>query len=134
MKTTDPSFEVHEARPGTGKGLFAHVPFGKGEFIIEYIGVRISTKKANEHPGRYLFEIEGTPWTIDGEPSSSPARFINHSCDPNVEARVEEEHINLYAIRDIAPGEEITIDYGQEYFEEFIRPIGCKCAAKVHRR
>ena len=134
MKTSDRRFEVKEARPGTGKGLFARVPFGKREFIIEYTGVRIPTKKADEHPGRYLFEIEGTGWTIDGEPSSSPAKYINHACEPNAEARVEDEHINIYAIRDIARDEEVTIDYGQEYFEAFIKPTGCKCGARIHRR
>ena len=133
MKAIDPDFEVHEARPGTGQGLFARVPFKKGAFIVEYTGVRIPTKEADQHQGRYLFEIEGTPWTLDGEPSKSPARYINHSCDPNAEARVEDEHINMYAVRDISPLEEITIDYGEEYYDQFIRPVGCKCAAAVHR-
>ncbi len=133
MKTTDAPFEVREARLGTGKGLFARHAIAKGEFIVEYTGVRIPTKKADEHRGRYLFEIEGTPWTIDGEPSNSLAKYINHACEPNAEARVEDEHINMYATQDMVPGEEIRIDYGQEYFNEFIRPGGCKCGAKKHR-
>ena len=45
-----------------------------------------------------------------------------------------EDHINIYALRSIAKGEELTIDYGQEYFDEFIKPVGCRCAAKRHRR
>ena len=126
-----------EVRPsrmeGAGQGLFARRPIAKGDFIVEYTGVRIPTKEANEHQGRYLFEVEGTDWTVDGEPSSSPAKYINHSCDPNAEARVEDEHINMYAVRDIKREEEITIDYGQEYFDEFIKPIGCRCGARVHR-
>ena len=104
----------------------------KGEFVIEYTGVKIPTKEANEHRGRYLFELD-EKWTIDGEPSNSPARYINHSCEPNAEARIKSEHINIYAIEDIPASEEITIDYGEEYYNDFIKPIGCKCAAAKHR-
>ena len=132
MKTTDPRFEIREARPGTGSGLFALQPIEKGEFIVEYAGVRIPTKEADDHKGRYLFEIEGTQWTIDGEPSNSPAKYINHACEPNAEARVEDEHINMYAIQNISAGDEIRIDYGEEYFNEYIKPEGCKCGAKKH--
>lgn len=118
--------------PDSGNGLFAIEPIPKGEFIAEYTGVRIPTKEADLHKGRYLFEIEGTNWTIDGEPSRSAAKYINHACEPNAEADVEDEHINIYAARNIDAGEEITIDYGKEYYDEFIKPHGCKCPARVH--
>jgi SET domain-containing protein len=126
--------EVKESRmEGAGKGLFALVPFAKDEFIVEYTGVRIPTKEAEEHTGRYLFEVEGTPWTIDGEPGHSFAKYINHACDPNAEARIEDERIMMYAVRDIKAGDEISIDYGQEYFDDYIKPVGCRCGATVHR-
>jgi len=129
-------FEVREAREGTGKGLFACEAIRAGEFIVEYTGVRIPTKEADFHRGRYLFEID-SEWTVDGEPSHNPARYVNHCCDPNAEARIVKDetgkHIMFFAARDIAPGEEITIDYGAEYYNDFIRPGGCKCAAAHHR-
>ena len=34
----------------------------------------------------------------------------------------------LRALRAIEPGEEITYDYGEEYFALFIKPNGCRCA------
>jgi SET domain-containing protein len=34
----------------------------------------------------------------------------------------------LRAIKNIKPGDEITYDYGEEYFELFLEPKGCKCA------
>ena len=132
MKTTEERLEVRSGRPGTGKGLFTRSNIGKEECIAEYTGVRIPTKEADLHRGRYLFELD-EHWTIDGEPSNNPARYINHSCDPNAEARIEDGHINIYAIHDIAAGEEITIDYGGEYYNDFIKPEGCKCAAAHHR-
>ena len=37
--------------------------------------------------------------------------------------------IVIKAIRAIAPGDEITNDYGKDYFDLFIKPKGCRCAA-----
>lgn len=130
MRTTvsDPRFEVRNSRPGTGLGLFAKVAIKKGDFILEYTGEKIPNKIADEMPGRYLFEVD-EKWTIDGESEENTARYINHDCHPNTEAEIEKEKINIYATRDIAPEEEFTIDYGDEYFDEFIRPGGCRCAS-----
>jgi SET domain-containing protein len=40
----------------------------------------------------------------------------------------------IYARRNIRPGEELSYDYGKEYFEELIRPVGCKCARCVEKK
>lgn len=122
-------FEIRNGRPGTGQGLFARAPIGKGEFILEYTGERVTTAVADERDSKYLFEIDDE-WTIDGEVKGNAARFINHACDPNTEAEIsEDDRIMITAIRDIATGEELTIDYGEEYFDEFIKPVGCKCVS-----
>ncbi|MBI5457945.1 SET domain-containing protein [Candidatus Kaiserbacteria bacterium] len=132
MKTIDTRFEIRTSKPGTGQGLFAVVAIKKGEFILEYIGRKIPTAIADSmKEARYLFEID-EDWTIDGSGSSNTARYINHSCDPNTEAEIDEGRIMIHAVRDIKKGEELTIDYDTEYFDEFIRPAGCKCSAGVH--
>lgn len=120
-------FAIRKAQPGTGFGLFALVPLRKGDFILEYTGKKIPTPEADASKSRYLFEID-REWTIDGSTRSNVARYINHSCKPNCEADLRDGHIMIYASRDIAKGEEFSIDYGEEYFDEFIRPVGCKCA------
>ncbi len=112
--------------PGLGHGLFATASHKKGGFILEYIGKRIPTFMADESRSRYLFEVDGE-WTIEGSLKSNIARYINHSCVPNCGVELREGHILIYASRNIENGEEFTIDYGEEYFEEFIRPVGCKC-------
>jgi hypothetical protein len=33
------------------------------------------------------------------------------------------------ANRDIKKGEEITTDYGEEYFNQYIKPVGCRCVS-----
>lgn len=117
---------VREASPGLGKGLFAARTYAKGEFIVEYTGTKIPSSTADALKTRYLFELDEA-WTIDGEDESNIARYINHSCKPNAEAEIHDGHILISATRRIFPGEEITIDYGEEYFDEFIRPSGCRC-------
>jgi uncharacterized protein len=75
---------------------------------------------------RYLFEINSR-WTIDGSPRWNTARYINHSCRPNAEATVSQGRIRIKAIKRIRPGDEITYNYGRNYFDTFIKPAGCKC-------
>jgi hypothetical protein len=42
---------------------------------------------------------------------------------------VRKGRIVIVALRSIAPGEEITYDYGREYFDYFFKETGCRCAA-----
>lgn len=130
MKTTDARFTIKKSAPGLGQGLFANKNIKKGEFILEYIGKRIPTQLADKMTSRYLFEIN-EQWTVDGSTRANTARYINHSCNPNTVAEILEDAIMIFAVRDIRKWEEITIDYDTEYFDEFIRPIGCKCSECV---
>ena len=59
-----------------------------------------------------------------------------HGCRPNAESDVKprKRKVFIRAIKNIKPGEEINYDYGTEYFKEFIKPIGCKCAACEKKR
>jgi SET domain-containing protein len=123
-------------RSATGLGLFATAEIAKGAFIIEYKGRRISTAQAarlEARGARYLYEIDRR-WTVDGSSRRNIARYANHSCRPNAESDVVRGKVILRAIKTIAPGDEITYDYGEEYFELFLEPIGCKCTKCRERR
>ena len=120
---------VKKSRSGMGQGLFAAAGIGKGELIAEYTGTKIPTSVADVSKSRYLFEVD-EEWTIDGSARNNIARYINHSCDPNAEAEIQDGGIFISSIWTIPKGDEISIDYGDEYFEEFIRPKGCGCGAK----
>ena len=67
---------------------------------------------------------------IDGSGRNNTARYINHSCSPNAEAEHEttEDRIYIRASQKIQPGDEITIDYGEQYVTDIIGPAGCRCA------
>ncbi len=73
-----------------------------------------------------MFELDER-WTIDGSSRRNLARWANHSCRPNAESDVVGGKVILRAIRNIRPGDEITYDYGEEYFELFLKRAGCKC-------
>lgn len=115
-------------RSNIGLGLKLLIEAKKGDELLEYEGEIISNDEADERRGRYLFRLDEEV-TLDGSSRANIARYINHSCGPNAQAVHHEadQRIVIEAIKKIQPGDEITIDYGKEYFDEFIRPIGCKC-------
>jgi hypothetical protein len=127
-----PTRTVRVGRSATGLGLFAARPIARKDYIVTYRGRRIPTAAAHARERRlgakYMFEIDRR-WTVDGSSRRNLGRYINHACDPNAEAVLRGGKIVFVALRTIAAGEEITLDYGEEYFELFIQPLGCRCAA-----
>jgi uncharacterized protein len=123
---------VRIGRSPTGLGLFAAKPIAKRAYIVTYRGKRIPTVEAHrrerEGKAKYMFELDAR-WTIDGSSRRNLGRYINHACRPNCEAVLRQGQLVFVALRDIPPGEEITLDYGKDYFDLFIAPFGCRCAA-----
>ncbi len=125
MKKTD---RLIVKRGTHGLGLFTTIAIAKGELVIEYTGEKITADVANERGGQYLFEINDN-WTVDGRGRENTARYINHSCRPNCYPEIDdkEEHIYIYAKRGINAGEELTYDYGKEFWNTYIKPKQCRC-------
>ena len=118
-------FQLAVLRSHSGRGLFTQERIPKGSFIIEYFGRPATAKQMRENRGKYLF------WTsdvsmIDGNIPTNIARFINHSCAPNCEVRIRRRRIRIFALRTIRPGEELSYDYGEEYFELHLAGL-CRC-------
>lgn len=89
--------------PIHGRGLFAAQALNTGQLIGFYEGREV------EENGTYVLWIEDEPgggWT--GYDGCNEMRFMNHSCRPNAEM----DGLECYALEEIAPGAEITIDYG----------------------
>jgi len=81
-----------------------------------------------------MFEINSR-WTIDGSPRWNLGRYVNHSCRPNTEAVERKGRVIVYvARRKIKPGEELTVDYGKDYFDAFITKSRCQCDKCRERR
>ena len=119
---------VRVGRSKCGFGLFAKELIPKGSFIVRYTGRKLPTKVADQLDTKYLFEINSR-WTVDGSSRGNIARYINHSCRPNAETDVKQHKILISAIKTIQPGQEITYNYGRNYFNAFIKSRGCKCVA-----
>jgi uncharacterized protein len=97
--------------------------------IIEYVGQKITKAESLircEANNPYIFTLDDE-FDLDGDVPENPARFINHSCDPNCEAEFFGDQIWIMARRDIQPGEEVTFNYSYdlENYEEH----PCRCGA-----
>ncbi len=128
-KFTPGGFDLRVKRSSAGLGLFAGEDIPKGKCIIEYVGREISEEEAYTSKSLYLFEITKKK-TLDGKPKWNKAGYINHSCKPNCEPEINKGRIFIFSLRAIKAGEELGYDYGEEYFNDHIRP--CKCAAAKH--
>lgn len=114
-----------------GEGVFARAPIARGEKLMEFGGEKIG--RAETESGDYR---ECSIWLVAedtylalplNDPEPSLDENLNHSCDAN--AWLNDE-VTLVARRDIAAGEEITLDQGTWNFDEAeytwdAAPCGC---------
>jgi len=61
-------------------------------------------------------------------------RYANHSCRPNAESHRLNGKVVLRAIKTINAGDEITYNYGRDYFLNVITPGACKCVKCREKR
>lgn len=130
--------------PIHGSGAFATRRIVRGTRLIEYVGERLTPAEAEarypDEPGvrhhTYLFAIDDDV-VIDAAVGGNAARWINHSCDPNCDAVVEDGRIWIEALRDIAPGEELAYDYAYvldtPHDAAARRAYPCSCGARACR-
>ena len=96
-----------------GMGCFSVTHFRRGRKIAEYTGEKITNAEANRRASRRKLRIcaINNRWSLDGSRGGNGTHYINHSCEPSAYMKILYGHIMFMALRDIAPGEEITIDY-----------------------
>ena len=123
-----------------GRGLFALRRIRPGQRIIEYTGEKITNDEADKRYDEekmdrhhtFLFTLDDD-YCIDGDVRTNTARLINHSCDPNCEAIIEDDRIWIYALKNIQPGTELAYDYKFERTGENIKKLEkfyvCHCGA-----
>lgn len=99
--------------PIEGNGCFSVAHFKHRRKIAEYTGERITNAEANRRASRRKLRIcaINDRWSLDGSRGGNGTHYINHSCEPNAFMKILYGHILFIALRDIQPGEEITIDY-----------------------
>ncbi|XP_031280467.1 histone-lysine N-methyltransferase, H3 lysine-9 specific SUVH1-like [Pistacia vera] len=146
-----------------GWGLRSWDPIRAGAFICEYAGQVIDISKienGDEIEDDYIFDATRTyqpedylpcifneaakipfPLIITAKDVGNVARFMNHSCCPNVfwhpVFRENKEgydvHIAFYAIKHIPPMTELTYNYGSVLPDKAVRKKNCQCGSSKCR-
>lgn len=108
-------------------GVFAARAFTKGEHVFRLTG------DVHRRPSKYSIQIDVDRHVEpreggNGAPASSSTswRYLNHSCDPNLE--VEFDATRLVARRDVAAGEELSFNYLTTEWD-MAAPFECRCGA-----
>ena len=138
-----PAFKIRRSAI-SGRGAFAIRDIKKGERLIEYLGERISHPVADDRYDdesmkshhTFLFSVS-TRTVIDASVGGNDARFLNHSCDPNCEAVIENRRVFIYARKPMHAGDELMYDYGYERdgteTEEDEKRYACRCGTSKCR-
>lgn len=112
-----------------GLGVFAAEPIAARRKIGEIRGESISVDEARIRATRTerIMIVELSPKrAIDFSKSADAMRYTNHSCRPNARLDIRQGRVEFYALRAIAPGEEITVDYGETHHQG---KLACRCGA-----
>lgn len=110
-----------------GFGCFATVRFPKNTPIAEYAGERITHTEAMRRmrgsEGKRISELSADCY-IDARVEGNHTQYINHSCEPNADVFIIDRTMIVFALENILPGEEITVDYLNSFAED--RSV-CRC-------
>src|SRR5437588_248495 len=68
-------------------------------------------------------------YAADGRARGNTARYINRPCRPDAGEVIRERGVWIYSKLTIRSGEQITIDYGEEYLNANMTRADCKCEA-----
>ena len=113
MARTRSGLEVKRGRHG--RGVFATRRFVKGQLVERCPTVEVDDSEVTGRLGDYVYTSvnEGDLLLVLGY-----GMLYNHSADPNVEYLQDEPStMRFVALGDIAAGDELTIDYGEEWWE-----------------
>lgn len=127
-RNTDVAVTLRRSRID-GYGVFAQQVIRAGQRLGQLTGESITVAEARRRAqaGGRLMLVELSPArAIDASRSQDALRFTNHSCAPNARIQVEDGEVQFLAIRDIADGEELTVDYGLTHHEG---RLACQCGA-----
>ena len=114
----------HDSSPISGDGVFAGRNFSLGEKIWTMTGLVYGNSRTGQDPD---FVGLGPGLWMDPD---APLNKLNHSCNPNAHFGPRRQ---LFALRPIAMGEEVTFDYSTSEVDPQWTMI-CSCAAKGCRQ
>lgn len=119
------------ARPSSvdGYGAFADekIPPKRkiGEIRGEAISVREARRRAKALERIVIIEVSERR-ANDASASPDQLRFANHSCSANASLRIRQGRVEIYSVRPLAAGDEITLDYGETHHNG---RLACRCGS-----
>jgi uncharacterized protein len=122
-----------------GAGVFATMGFRRGDTLLELDDSRVVPDRSKLTPGQRTHRIDVFISRDGGEKvvfMSSPGRYINHSCNPNVRTKTDMKSgvRRVIALKHIREGEEITWDYALNSWEEWKVQTDCRCGSSNCRK
>jgi SET domain-containing protein len=118
---------VHRS-PISGRGLFAQqrLPARRklGELSGHLVSLPQAWREAERNPTIYLVQVSARR-ALDCS-NGNAFRYINHRCEPNCYLRVFRQRVEVYTLKAIRAGDELTVDYGETPHREGMR---CGCGA-----
>jgi len=119
--------------PIHGRGLFAAEEFRAGEIVCVkggYIFTRAALQRIAPALGPAEIQIADDLFIgpTEADEREGGMLFSNHSCDPNIGVQGQ---IVFVALREIAPGEELTHDWATTDDDDYT--LACRCGAPCCR-
>ncbi|MBN1667571.1 MAG: SET domain-containing protein-lysine N-methyltransferase [Anaerolineales bacterium] len=105
----NPKIGVRQHPAPVGPGIYALEAIGKDELLVVWGGAIVNFKRLQQLPERmqrHSVQVEEDAYLVSVE--EEPADFVNHCCEPNAGFNGQ---VVLVAMRPIAAGEDICIDY-----------------------
>ncbi len=120
-----------------GLGVFTLRDYKKGEHIFHVDLTKLKRQTVKEIDENHNVEGDHSDYVGHGKYviDHSPASYMNHSCDPNCYVKMKTIVVkDVYAMRDIERGEELTHDYTATSVDQFegkgFWKRECKCGSK----
>jgi hypothetical protein len=126
-----------------GMGVFALEPIKAHTAVVQYAGELITAAAAKKrYPApkgatkpEHTFVLQfDEKRVVDANVGGNEGRYVNHSCDPNVDPIAVGNEMWLFSVRDIAAGEELGYDYAIELDERHTPAakarFPCSCGAE----
>lgn len=116
----------------SGCGVIAKEEIAKGEVVLVYGGIIVPKGEIMDYTNTVSelgIQVNDGFFICPTSKEDSKIGALNHSCDPNCGFK---DNITVVAMRDIKPGEELTVDYAMMESHRFT--FDCACGSHFCRK
>jgi len=131
---------VYYVHPKVGFGLRSIGRIPSNTTVFEYAGELTKHKEdVEEGADDYIYKLryKGFELMLDANSVGNVARFVNHSCDPNLRTEYQMfgsstlPHLAFVSLREIQAGEQLTVYYESQWWDAKDGDVRCMCESKI---